>query len=215
MRSRRKGFGYDQGMNKKIRTLCVYCGASTGHDPSHATAARTLGTLMADRGIGLVYGGGHVGLMGMIADAVLAAGGEVTGVIPTALMSTEIGHEQLTKLHVVKDMHERKALMADKADGFIAMPGGIGTLEELFEVMTWLQLGYHAKPVGVLNVNGFYDGLLAFLDRQRDEGYLRSEHRSLLIEDGKAEALLDRICSFEMPEGVSYFSRRAARTLGP
>ncbi len=202
-------------MNKKIRTLCVYCGASTGHDPSHASAARTLGTLMAERGIGLVYGGGHVGLMGIIADAVLAAGGEVTGVIPTALMSTEIGHGQLTKLHVVKDMHERKALMADTADGFIAMPGGIGTLEELFEVMTWLQLGYHAKPVGVLNVNGFYDGLLAFLDRQCDEGYLRSEHRSLLIEDALPDVLLDRIGSFVMPEGVSYFSRRAARTLGP
>ncbi len=170
---------------------------------------------MADRGIALVYGGGHVGLMGIIADAVLAAGGEVTGVIPTALMSTEIGHDQLTELHVVKDMHERKALMADKADGFIAMPGGIGTLEELFEVMTWLQLGYHAKPVGVLNVNGFYDGLLGFLDRQRDEGYLRSEHRALLIEDSDPDALLDRVCSFVMPDGVSYFSRRAARTLGP
>ncbi len=170
---------------------------------------------MADRGIALVYGGGHVGLMGIIADAVLAAGGEVTGVIPTALMSTEIGHDQLTELHVVKDMHERKALMADKADGFIAMPGGIGTLEELFEVMTWLQLGYHAKPVGVLNVNGFYDGLLGFLDRQRDEGYLRSEHRALLIEDSNPDTLLDRVCSFVMPDGVSYFSRRAARTLGP
>ena len=202
-------------MNTTLRALCVYCGASTGHDPSHATAARALGTRMADRGIALVYGGGHVGLMGIIADAVLAAGGEVTGVIPTALMSTEIGHEHLTKLHVVKDMHERKALMANKADGFIALPGGIGTLEELFEVMTWLQLGYHAKPVGVLNVNGFYDGLLAFLDRQRDEGYLRSEHRSLLIEDSDPGTLLDRVCSFEMPEGVSYFSRRAARTLGP
>lgn len=202
-------------MNKKIRALCVYCGASTGHDPSHAAAARALGTKMADRGIALVYGGGHVGLMGIIADAVLAAGGEVTGVIPTALMSTEIGHDRLTELHVVQDMHERKALMADKADGFIAMPGGIGTLEELFEVMTWLQLGYHDKPVGVLNVNGFYDGLLGFLDRQRDEGYLRSEHRALLIEDSDPDALLDRVCSFRMPDGVSYFSRRAARTLGP
>ncbi|MEO0319071.1 MAG: hypothetical protein RL404_2748 [Pseudomonadota bacterium] len=170
---------------------------------------------MADRGIALVYGGGHIGLMGIIADAVLASGGEVTGVIPAALMSTEVGHTHLTKLHVVKDMHERKALMADKADGFIALPGGIGTLEELFEVMTWLQLGYHAKPVGVLNVNGFYDGLLAFLDRQRDEAYLRSEHRALLIEECNPDALLDRLCSFVMPDGVSFFSRRAARTLGP
>ncbi len=202
-------------MHNKIRSLCVYCGSSTGHDPEHASAARALGTRMADRGIALVYGGGHIGLMGIIADAVLASGGAVTGVIPAALMATEVGHGQLTKLHVVKDMHERKALMADKADGFIAMPGGIGTLEELFEVMTWLQLGYHAKPVGVLNVNGFYDGLLGFLDRQRDEGYLRDEHRMLLIEDSNPDALLDRIGSFEMPEGVSYFSRRQARTLGP
>lgn len=201
--------------NNKRRALCVYCGASTGNDPAHASAARLLGTRMAERGLALVYGGGHVGLMGIIADAVLAAGGSVTGVIPAALMSTEIGHQQLTELHVVKDMHERKALMADKADGFIAMPGGIGTLEELFEVMTWLQLGYHAKPVGVLNVNGFYDGLLAFLDTQRDQGYLRSEHRALLIEDSDPDALLDRIDRFELPEGVSYFSRRAARTLGP
>jgi len=202
-------------MKKDLRTLCVYCGSSTGNDAAYAAAARALGTAMAGRGLSLVYGGGHVGLMGIIADAVLAAGGKVTGVIPTALMDSEVGHDRLTTLHVVEDMHERKAMMAELADGFIAMPGGIGTLEELFEVMTWLQLGYHAKPVGVLNVNGFYDGLLAFLDRQRDEGYLRSEHRSLLIEDGKPDALLDRICSFEMPEGVSYFSRRAARTLGP
>ena len=202
-------------MENKPVSLCVYCGSSTGHDPSHAAAARALGARMAERGIGLVYGGGQVGLMGIIADAVLAAGGNVTGVIPAALMSTEVGHQHLTELLVVQDMHERKALMAEKADGFIAMPGGIGTLEELFEVMTWLQLGYHAKAVGVLNVNGFYDGLLGFLDRQRDEGYLRSEHRSLLIEDSDPDALLERIARFEMPDGVSYFSRRMARTLGP
>jgi uncharacterized protein (TIGR00730 family) len=205
--------GYYPRMN--IRTLCVYCGSSTGNDAGYADAARTLGRQLAERGLSLVYGGGHVGLMGIIADAVLSAGGEVTGVIPSALMNVEVSHEQLTKLHVVKDMHERKAMMAELADGFIAMPGGIGTLEELFEVMTWLQLGYHAKPVGVLNVLGFYDGLLAFLDQQRDTGFLRAEHRELLIADADASALLDKLQKFEMPEGVSVFSRRSARTLGP
>ena len=198
-----------------LRSLCVYCGSSTGHDPAYADAARSLGKQMAERGLSLVYGGGHVGLMGIIADAVLSAGGEVTGVIPKALMDAEVGHGRLTKLHVVKDMHERKALMAELAGGFIALPGGIGTLEELFEVMTWLQLGYHAKPVGVLNVNGFYDGLLAFLDTQRDHGFLRAEHRDLLIADAGPSSLLQRMLAFEMPEGVSVFSRRAARTLGP
>lgn len=177
--------------------------------------ARALGTEMAARGIALVYGGGHVGLMGVIADAVLAAGGDVTGVIPTALVSTEVSHERVTHLHVVSDMHERKALMAEKADGFIALPGGIGTLEELFEVMTWLQLGYHAKPVAVLNVLGFYDGLFDFLDKQQEAGFLRPEHRALLIRESEPAALLDRLAAFHMPEGVSFFSRRAARTLGP
>ena len=202
-------------MNSPVRSLCVYCGSSTGNDATYADAARALGGQMAERGLSLIYGGGHVGLMGVIADAVLAAGGEVTGVIPSALMSAEVGHEHLTTLHVVKDMHERKAMMAVLADGFIAMPGGIGTLEELFEVMTWLQLGYHAKPVGVLNVLGFYDGLLAFLDQQRDTGFLRAEHRELLITDVDAFSLLEKMMKFQMPEGVSVFSRKAARTLGP
>ncbi len=202
-------------MKNLIRTLCVYCGSSTGHDPAYGEAARALGRQMAERGLSLVYGGGHVGLMGMIADAVLDAGGEVTGVIPSALMDAEVGHERLTRLHVVNDMHERKALMAELADGFIALPGGIGTLEELFEVMTWLQLGYHAKPVGLLNVLGFYDALLGFLDQQRDAGFLRAEHRALLIADNAPASLLQRMQAFDMPEGVSVFSRRAARTLGP
>ena len=170
---------------------------------------------MAERELSLVYGGGHVGLMGIIADAVLDAGGKVTGVIPSALMDAEVGHNKLTKLHVVDNMHQRKAMMAELADGFIALPGGIGTLEELFEVMTWLQLGYHAKPVGVLNVNGFYDELLAFLDKQRDAGFLRAEHSDLLITHTEPSALLNRILAFDMPDGVSVFSRRAAKTLGP
>lgn len=170
---------------------------------------------MAARSIALVYGGGHVGLMGILADAVLDAGGQVTGVIPHALMDREVGHDKLTRLLIVKDMHERKARMAELADGFIALPGGIGTLEELFEVWTWLQLGYHEKPVGLLNVAGFYDGLLGFLDTQQRAGFLRDEHRSLLIDHKDPSQLLDRVTQFVMPAGVSFFSRRAAQTLGP
>ncbi len=201
--------------HRKISALCVYCGSASGRDPAHAAAARALGREMAVRGIRLVYGGGHVGLMGIVADAALEAGGRVTGVIPEALMDTEVGHDCLTELLVVKDMHERKARMAALADGFIALPGGIGTLEELFEVWTWLQLGYHEKPVALLNVQGFYDQLLAFLDNQRDAGFLRAEHRALLVDDRDAARLLDRVAQFVMPSGVSVFSRRAARTLGP
>ncbi len=202
-------------MIRKVNSLCVYCGSATGHDPAHAMATRLLGQQMAERHIALVYGGGHVGLMGILADAVLDAGGRVTGVIPHALMDSEVGHDKLTTLLIVKDMHERKARMAELADGFIALPGGIGTLEELFEVWTWLQLGYHEKPVGLLNVQGFYDGLLGFLDHQEQAGFLRNEHRSLLIDDAEPSKLLDRVTQFLMPAGVSFFSRRSARTLGP
>jgi uncharacterized protein (TIGR00730 family) len=202
-------------MTTPFRAVCVYCGASSGHDPVHAEAARALGREMAQQRLALVYGGGHVGLMGIIADAVLDAGGEVTGVIPKALMDTEVGHDRLTRLMVVKDMHERKALMAELANGFIAMPGGIGTLEELFEAMTWAQLGFHEKPVGLLNVNGFYDKLLAFLSQLEQEGFLRAEHKNLLINESEPSALLERLREFRMPEGVSWLSRQAARTLGP
>ncbi|MEK0429504.1 MAG: hypothetical protein RL001_2031 [Pseudomonadota bacterium] len=202
-------------MTTPFRSVCVYCGASSGHDPLYAEAARALGREMAQQQLALVYGGGHVGLMGIIADTVLEAGGEVTGVIPKALMDTEVGHDRLTRLLVVKDMHERKALMAEQANGFIAMPGGIGTLEELFEAMTWAQLGFHEKPVGLLNVNGFYDKLLAFLSQLEQEGFLRAEHRNLLINESEPSALLERLREFRMPEGVSWLSRQAARTLGP
>ena len=202
-------------MTTPFRSVCVYCGASSGHDPVHAEAARALGREMAQQRLALIYGGGHVGLMGIIADAVLDAGGEVTGVIPKALMDAEVGHDRLTRLMVVKDMHERKALMAELANGFIAMPGGIGTLEELFEAMTWAQLGFHEKPVGLLNVNGFYDKLLAFLSQLEQEGFLRAEHKNLLINESEPSALLERLREFRMPEGVSWLSRQAARTLGP
>jgi len=202
-------------MAAHIQRLCVYCGSAAGHDAVYAKAARELGLAIAQRGMSLVYGGGHVGLMGIVADAALAAGAKVTGVIPTALMDSEVGHTQLTELRVVKDMHERKALMAELADGFVALPGGIGTLEELFEVMTWLQLGYHRKPVGLLNTQGFYDDLLRMLNKQRDTGFLKPAHHALLITEADTAALLDRLMAFEMPEGVSVFSRRGASTLGP
>lgn len=202
-------------MAAHIQRLCVYCGSATGHDPVYAKAARELGLAIAQRGMSLVYGGGHVGLMGIVADAALAAGAKVTGVIPTALMDSEVGHTQLTELRAVKDMHERKALMAELADGFVALPGGIGTLEELFEVMTWLQLGYHRKPVGLLNTQGFYDDLLRMLNKQRDTGFLKPAHHALLITEADTAALLDRLMAFEMPAGVSVFSRRGASTLGP
>jgi uncharacterized protein (TIGR00730 family) len=153
--------------------------------------------------------------MGIVADAVLEAGGEVTGVIPKALMDTEVGHDHLTRLLVVKDMHERKALMAEHADGFIAMPGGIGTLEELFETLTWAQLGFHEKPIGLFNVEGFYDPLIEFLHHQTSQGFLRAEHKDLLLVQTEPEALIEQLKNFTMPEGVSWLSRQRSQTLGP
>ncbi len=182
-----------------MKRICVYCGSSPGADPMHREAAENLGTLLAARGVGLVYGGGNVGLMGIIADSALRAGGEVIGVIPTALMDKELGHTGVTKLHVTASMHERKQLMADLSDGFIALPGGIGTLEELFETFTWLQLGFHDKPVGLLNVAGFYDYLLTFLRHATAEKFMRDAHLdSLLVETGAA-ALLARMNRFRAP----------------
>jgi uncharacterized protein (TIGR00730 family) len=163
-----------------MKSIAVYCGASHGASPQYTHAARALGEAMAAQGIALVYGGGNVGLMGEIADAVLGKGGQVTGVIPKALMDREVGHMGLTRQHVVTTMHERKKLMADLADGFIAMPGGIGTLEELFEMMTWNQLAIHNKPIGVLNAFGFYDKLLSFMDHLQGEGFLRGELSKML-----------------------------------
>ena len=179
--------------SKPLKTVCVYCGASNGQDPVYAAAARVLAQALVEHNIALVYGGGKVGLMGVIADEVLRLGGEVTGVIPQALMEREVGHLGLTRLFVVKDMHERKAMMAQLSDGFIAMPGGMGTLEELFEMLTWAQLGIHAKPIGLLNVNGFYDGLLGFVAHQREQGFVRPEHAALLLADADASALMGRL----------------------
>ncbi|MFZ4692739.1 MAG: TIGR00730 family Rossman fold protein [Burkholderiaceae bacterium] len=202
-------------MTKKFHSVCVYCGSAKGNNPVYADAAKALGRALVKHNLSLVYGGGHVGLMGIVADAVLDAGGEVTGVIPKALMDTEVGHERLTRLLVVKDMHERKALMAEHADGFIAMPGGIGTLEELFETLTWAQLGFHEKPIGLLNVAGFYDPLIEFLRHQTSQGFLRAEHKDLLLMETEPDPLIAELKNFTMPEGVSWLSRQRAQTLGP
>lgn len=176
-----------------LRSVCVFCGASTGHNPVYREAAIALGHAIARRGMTLVYGGGAVGLMGIVADAAMAAGGEVIGIIPESLKSAEVGHNGLTRLEVVDGMHARKARMAELSDAFIALPGGLGTLEELFEVWTWGQLGYHGKPLGLLEVNGFYAKLGSFLDHVVEEGFVRGSHRSMLqIEEG-ADALLDAL----------------------
>jgi uncharacterized protein (TIGR00730 family) len=176
-----------------LKSICVYCGASMGADPLYADAARALAQTLVEHNIALVYGGGKVGLMGVIADEVLRLGGDVTGVIPQALLAREVGHAGLTRLFVVKDMHERKAMMAQLSDGFIAMPGGMGTLEELFEMLTWAQLGIHAKPVGLLNVNGFYDGLIAFVAHQHATGFVRADHVGLMMAESEPGRLLQRL----------------------
>jgi uncharacterized protein (TIGR00730 family) len=186
--------------------LCVFCGSSKGTNPVYADAARRLGEQMAARGLGLVYGGGHIGLMGILADAVLAGGGEAIGVIPRALVERELAHGGLTALHVVDTMHQRKALMADLADGFAALPGGFGTGDELFEILTWAQLGLHGKPIGLLNTAGFFDPLLAWLDRGVAEGFLRSEHRTLLHvadeEDALLRVLVEALPARRGPQGL-------------
>jgi uncharacterized protein (TIGR00730 family) len=182
-----------------IKALCVFCGSSPGVDPAHGAAARALGGAIGAAGIELVYGGGRVGLMGMVADAAMAAGGRVTGVIPKALFDLEVGHRGLTELHIVGSMHERKAMMADRSDGFIALSGGIGTFEELFEIWTWAQLGDHAKPVALLNVAGFYDKLASFLDDVVAAGFLRAAHREMLMVDSDPEALVARMRDYAPP----------------
>jgi uncharacterized protein (TIGR00730 family) len=179
-----------------MRRLCVFCGSSTGSRPEYRAAARRLGELLAARGLGLVFGAGHVGLMGVLADAVLGAGGEAVGVIPQALVDKELAHRGLTELHVVQTMHQRKALMADLADGFAALPGGYGTADEFFEVLTWAQLGLHAKPIGLLNVAGFFDPLLAWVDGCVREGFLRPQHRALLQVSSGPEELLDMLARY-------------------
>jgi uncharacterized protein (TIGR00730 family) len=180
-----------------LRRICVFCGSSPGGRPEYAQVARDMGTLLAQESIGLVYGGGNTGLMGEIAGAVLRAGGSVIGVIPEHLKAREIANASVPDLRVVGTMHERKAMMADLADAFIALPGGLGTLEEFFEVVTWSQLGIHEKPTGLLNVRGYYDALLSFLDRCAGEGFVRPQHRALITVATEPAALLRALRSFE------------------
>jgi hypothetical protein len=178
-----------------VKHICVFCGSSAGDDPRFLDLARRLGALIAERGLGLVYGGATVGLMGAVADAALARGGHVTGVIPSRLVERELAHHGLPDLRVVASMHERKALMADLADAFIALPGGIGTLEETFEVLTWAQLGLHHKPIGILDAAGYYAPLLAFLDHAVTSRFVRPEHRSMLLVDEDPGRLVDRLAA--------------------
>ncbi|TNC14343.1 TIGR00730 family Rossman fold protein [Methylobacterium terricola] len=184
--------------------LCVFCGSSDGARPLYREAATALGRHFAESGIELVYGGGKVGLMGAVADGVLAAGGRVTGIIPQALVEKETAHRGLTDLRVVASMHERKAMMADLAEGFVALPGGLGTFEEMFEVWTWAQLGYHRKPLAVLNAGGFFDGLLGFLDNVVAEGFVREPHRAMLIVGTEPADLVARIRAYEPPRVIKW-----------
>jgi uncharacterized protein (TIGR00730 family) len=179
--------------NSAMRRIAVFCGSGLGALPVYAQAAGTVGRLLGERGIGLVYGGGQVGLMGAVADACLRAGGSVIGVIPQALAARELAHRGLTELRVVGSMHERKLMMADLADAFVALPGGFGTWDELFEALTWSQLGIHRKICGLLNVGGYYDPLIAMVERAVADGFIRVEHRHLLLVDSDAAALLQRV----------------------
>ena len=181
----------------KMKNICVFCGSSLGLRPAYQQAATALGTIIAQRGMNLVYGGGKVGLMGIIADAVLAGGGEVIGVIPEFIAAKEIAHTGLTKLHIVNSMHERKAMMVDFSDGFIAMPGGFGTFEEFFEVLTWGQLGLHQKPHGLLNIEGYYDALLKLVDTAIAEKFIREAHRNLKLTSPNPESLLDSMTNYQ------------------
>lgn len=182
-----------------MKRVCVFCGSSVGARPVYAEAARQMGRLLAARGIGLVYGGGHVGLMGVLADAMLAEGGEVIGVIPRMLADREIAHQRLSDLRIVDSMHTRKAMMAELADAFVALPGGVGTFEEFFEVVTWTQLGLHQKACGLLDVDGFYAPLAAFIDRAVEEGFIRTAHRSVIVLDQDPDRLLDKLAMTQLP----------------
>jgi hypothetical protein len=192
-----------------MRRVCVFAGSSAGAHSEYREAAHVLGHALAERGIGVVYGGACVGLMGAMADAALAANGEVIGVIPSALVAKEIAHDGLTDLRIVASMHERKALMADLSDAFVALPGGWGTLEEFFEVLTWGQLGLHHKPCGLLNARGYFDGLLSFLDLTVEHGFVRREYRSMIAVSDSPGALLDMLASYRPPPAF------AEATAGP
>jgi len=190
------------------KRICVFCGSSAGFRQTYAAAARLLAQSLVRRGIGIVYGGGNVGLMGILADAALAAGGEVIGVIPQTLISKEVAHPGLTELKVVETMHERKAAMADLSGAFVALPGGYGTLDEFAEVLTWNQLGLHRKACGILNVDGYYDRLLALFDHAVAEGFMRPVHRAMILSDASPEALIDRLLEYQPPVVDKWIGRK-------
>ena len=189
-----------------MRRLCVFCGSSTGLDARYREGAVTLGRLLVSRGLGLVFGGGSIGLMGVVAAAVLAVGGEAVGVIPHALAARELAHRGVTDMRVVPSMHARKALMAELSDGFVALPGGLGTFEELFEIATWGQLGIHGKPVGVLNLAGYYDPLVALLDHAVQEGFVSAANRRLILIEGDPAKLLDALAAQRPPAGPEWIT---------
>lgn len=183
-----------------INSICIYCGSSSGRLEAYSTAASALAQALVSRNIRLVYGGAGIGLMGRVADEVLKLGGQAIGIIPKALAHKEVAHKNLTELHVTDSMHERKMLMAELSDGFIALPGGIGTLEELFEIWTWAQLGFHNKPCGLLNVEGYYDLLIGFLDHVAAEQFFKKDHHALLLVETNPDVLLDRYDAYQSPE---------------
>ena len=189
-----------------MKNVCVFCGSSEGMCPVYAEAAKTLGATIAERGMRLVYGGGKVGLMRVVADAALAKGGEVIGVIPKALLEKEIGHEGLTELHVVGSMHERKMLMSDLSEGFVALPGGYGTLEEFLEVLSWAQLSLHEKPCALLNVGGFFEPLLTLFERAVEKGFVHPDHRSLVLADEEPAAILEAMERYSPPKTKKWIS---------
>ncbi|QIG78674.1 LOG family protein [Stakelama tenebrarum] len=180
-----------------MKRIAVYCGSASPADPVYIEAARMVGRSLAERGIGVVYGGGKLGLMGAVADAALEAGGEVIGIIPQRLVDAEVAHRGLTNLEVCETMHERKARFTELADGFVTLPGGTGTMDELWEAMSWAQLGYHADPIGLLNIAGFYDGLIDFVGHMGKVGFLRPQHQGILLVDSDLDTLLDKMANFE------------------
>ena len=190
-----------------LQKICVFCGSSPGAQPEYRDVARQLGNILAARNLGLVYGGSDVGIMGVVANAVLDQGGEAIGVIPARLADKGVAHPQLSQLHVVATMHERKALMADLSDAFIALPGGIGTIEEFFEAVTWSQLGFHRKPCGLLNVCGYYDHLIAFLDHMVAQHFLKPIHRATVLVNTSPDALLEQLLTYEVPQIDKWIGR--------
>lgn len=182
-----------------MQRICVYCGSSSGKNPEYTVVARLLGMELARRNLGLVYGGASIGMMGVIADAVMQHGGEVIGIIPKVLAHKEVAHHHLTELKIVNSMHERKALMAELSDGFIALPGGLGTLEELFEILTWAQLGLHQKPCALLNINNYYDGLISFIEHAFAEQFINPRHRALLLLDDNPSSMIDKLMQYSAP----------------